>query len=97
MTATTRLPKPTSESWQWQLRAACRDLRTSRFFHPDHERGERRAERERQAKAVCRRCPVMAQCREHALRAQEPYGVWGGLGEQERRALLGTRRRAAAA
>lgn len=97
MTATTRLPKPTSESWHWQLRAACRDLRTSRFFHPDNERGQRRAERERQAKAVCRRCPVIAQCREHALATHEPYGVWGGLGEQERRSLLGHRRNAAAA
>lgn len=96
MTATARLPDPTSESWHWQLHAACRDLRSSRFFHPDNERGERRARRERQAKAVCRRCPVIAQCREHALKAQEPYGVWGGLGEQERRALLGHGRGAAA-
>ena len=88
MTATARLPKPNSDSWQWQLRAACRDLRTSRFFHPANERGEVRAERERRAKAVCRRCPVISQCREHALQAREPYGVWGGLGEQERRGLL---------
>ena len=27
-------------------------------------------------------------CREHALRVREPYGVWGGLTEHERAALL---------
>ena len=88
MTATQRLPRPTTESWHWQLHAACRDVRTSRFFHPENERGNRRARRERQAKAICRRCPVIAQCREHALKAHEPYGVWGGLGEHEREVLL---------
>ncbi|MFC7343881.1 WhiB family transcriptional regulator [Saccharopolyspora griseoalba] len=91
MTTTARLPKPNSEEWAWQLRAACRDLRTAHFFHPENERGGKRVERERRAKRVCRRCPVIAQCREHALRTREPYGVWGGLGEQERRGLLGGR------
>lgn len=88
MTATRKLPKPNSDFWHWQLNAACKDLRTNHFFHPENERGEKRAERERRAKAVCRRCPVMSQCREHALNAHEPYGVWGGMGEQERRELL---------
>ena len=91
MTATARLPKPNSDSWQWQLHAACRDLRSSAFFHPENERGAMHARRERSAKAVCRRCPVIAQCREHALKVGEPYGVWGGLGEQERRGMLSGR------
>jgi WhiB family redox-sensing transcriptional regulator len=39
------------------------------------------------AKAVCRACPVIEACREHALTAPEPYGVWGGLSERERQAL----------
>lgn len=42
------------------------------------------------AKAVCRRCPVTAQCLAYALDGQD-YGVWGGHSEQERRAF--TRRR----
>ena len=33
-------------------------------------------------------CPVLQQCRSHALAVREPYGVWGGLTERERRALL---------
>jgi WhiB family redox-sensing transcriptional regulator len=36
------------------------------------------------AKAVCATCPVIAQCRAHAIAVQEPYGIWGGLSEEER-------------
>lgn len=88
MTAIARLPDPVAESWSWQLQAACRDVSNAVFFHPENERGNARALREEQAKAVCRRCPVMTLCREYALNVAEPYGVWGGLGEHERQELL---------
>ena len=58
------------------------------FFHPDGERGRARLQRERRAKEMCRQCPVMAQCRAHALEVGEPYGIWGGLSETERELLL---------
>ncbi|MEV7174880.1 WhiB family transcriptional regulator [Streptomyces sp. NPDC093224] len=48
-------------------------------------RGEDRAERDQAAKEVCALCPVRAECLRHALSVQEPYGVWGGLSEEERR------------
>jgi WhiB family transcriptional regulator, redox-sensing transcriptional regulator len=31
---------------------------------------------------------VMNECRRFALASREPFGVWGGLGESERRAIL---------
>jgi hypothetical protein len=37
---------------------------------------------------MCRQCPVVAQCRAHALAVGEPYGIWGGLSESERELLL---------
>jgi WhiB family redox-sensing transcriptional regulator len=40
-----------------------------------------------QAKAVCRRCPVVQSCLDWALRSGQDSGVWGGLSEDERRAL----------
>jgi len=40
-------------------------------------------------KAVCASCPVIAACRAHALAVQEPYGIWGGLSEDDRLAILG--------
>jgi WhiB family redox-sensing transcriptional regulator len=43
--------------------------------------------REHRAKAICRRCPVLEECREYAIEAAEPYGIWGGLSADERRAL----------
>ncbi|GAA4871591.1 MULTISPECIES: WhiB family transcriptional regulator [Saccharopolyspora] len=88
MNKTARLPRPVVDSYQWQLDAACRHEETSRFFHPDNERGSARHNRERRAKEVCFECPVMQQCRAHALNAREPFGVWGGLGELERRDML---------
>lgn len=83
-----RLPGSARPSWQWQSRAACRELGSTRFFHPADERGEDRDQRDAAAKRVCAQCPVRTACLEHALRTREPYGVWGGLTEEERRELL---------
>jgi WhiB family redox-sensing transcriptional regulator len=58
------------------------------FFHPDGERNPSRARRTARAKQVCAHCPVLQSCREFALRTREPFGVWGGLAESERRAIL---------
>ncbi|WP_424556268.1 WhiB family transcriptional regulator [Streptacidiphilus pinicola] len=48
--------------------------------------------REDAAKRVCAGCPVLDECRTYALEAREPYGVWGGMSEDERAALLRMRR-----
>ncbi|MCQ4120613.1 WhiB family transcriptional regulator [Rhodococcus tibetensis] len=69
----------------WQLRAACRGTDLAVFFSPDGERGSARDRREAQARQICMPCPVLAQCRDHALTVGEPYGVWGGLTEADRR------------
>ena len=87
MTDISRLPVPLIENWEWQLHGACRSEDTELFFHPEGERGPRRSGREASAKAVCARCPVLEMCRQHALSAREPYGVWGGMSESEREAV----------
>lgn len=92
MTDTRRLPKPITQEWEWQLEGACQGLNSSVFFHPDGERGSARTRRADRAKAICLRCPVLEQCRRHALTVREPYGVWGGLTEEERRDLWTGRR-----
>lgn len=93
MAETKRLPGPNADLWDWQLQGSCRGMNSSFFFHPENERGQSRRRREERAKAVCRSCPVLAQCREHALAVEEPYGVWGGLGEGERQSLIAGHRR----
>jgi WhiB family transcriptional regulator, redox-sensing transcriptional regulator len=88
MAEISRLPIPVMEEWEWQYKGACRDLDPEMFFHPDGERGPRRRNRENAAKAICASCPVIAACRAHALAVQEPYGIWGGLSEDDRTAIL---------
>jgi WhiB family redox-sensing transcriptional regulator len=82
------LPGPSADVWDWQRNGACRGRDSAQFFHPDGERGASRLRREIAAKAVCRSCPVRAECAAHALAAREPYGVWGGFTEAERVRLL---------
>jgi len=82
-----RLPGPNADFWDWQLDSACRGLDSDIFYHPDGERGSARERRVATAKAICAACPVIAQCRAHALKTKEPYGVWGGLGEEDREVI----------
>lgn len=82
------LPPAITESWDWQLQAACRDADAATFFHPENERGEARTDRVRAAKRICQSCPVLTQCLRHALEAGERHGIWGGMSEEERRILL---------
>jgi WhiB family redox-sensing transcriptional regulator len=86
---TRRLPGPKLTEWDWQLHAACRGMASTVFFHPPDERGVAREIRIGQAKQVCRTCPVMQQCLSHALKIPEPYGIWGGISEDERAQRLG--------
>jgi WhiB family redox-sensing transcriptional regulator len=58
------------------------------FFYTDGERGPRRKNRENAAKAICASCPVLQACRKQALTLAEPYGIWGGLTEEDRLAIL---------
>ena len=93
MAEISRLPGPVADLWEWQLQGSCRDADPTLFFHPEGERGPARCNRDSAAQAVCASCPVMLQCREHAIAVREPYGVWGGLTEDDREALYNTERR----
>lgn len=85
LSLTPRLPPPRTEVWDWQMNARCRNTGTELFFaHDGEDRGER-IRREQQAKAVCATCPVQRECHTHAITVGEPYGVWGGTTETDRR------------
>lgn len=92
MAETSRLPVSSLDVWEWQFAGSCRDQDGRLFFHPEGERGPARIKRADAAKAVCATCPVLEQCRRHALTVREPYGVWGGLTEEEREELYRTER-----
>lgn len=59
----------------WHKDAACRGLDPDLFFP---ERGTTAGP----AKAVCKTCPVKAECYEAGK--HEHYGVWGGMTRKER-------------
>ena len=47
-----------------------------------------RGAEQNKAKLVCSGCPVRTECLAEALDNQIEWGVWGGMTERERRALL---------
>src|SRR5689334_14727722 len=78
-------PSEEKDDMDWRHRAICRDEDPELFF-PIGNTGPALLQIE-QAKAVCRRCPVISQCLAWALESGQDAGVWGGLSEDERRAL----------
>lgn len=69
----------------WRDKATCRDEDPDLFF-PIGTSGPALLQ-EAEAKAVCGRCPVQEQCLRWAMETGQDIGVWGGLGENERRKL----------
>ena len=91
MTESSNPRGPVADLWAWQYDGACRLTGSESFYHPDGERGASRRLRDAAAKDICSGCPVIVACREHALAIREPFGVWGGLTEDERAQLLAER------
>jgi WhiB family transcriptional regulator, redox-sensing transcriptional regulator len=69
----------------WRHLAACRDVDPELFF-PIGNTGPALLQIE-EAKRVCQSCAVLDSCLQWALESGQDAGVWGGLSEDERRAL----------
>jgi WhiB family redox-sensing transcriptional regulator len=72
------VPMPWTEDWT--TRAACRKEAPDALFV--------QGAAQNRAKVVCHGCPVRTECLADALDNRTEFGVWGGLTERERRALL---------
>ncbi|MEU8034261.1 WhiB family transcriptional regulator [Streptomyces sp. NPDC049099] len=70
----------TSARDHWREDAACRSAHPYELFVDGP--GQKRA------KTVCIGCPVRTECLAEALDNRIEFGVWGGMTERERRALL---------
>lgn len=64
----------------WASTAACREGDPDALFVQGAEQNV--------AKKVCKGCPVRMECLADALDNNVEFGVWGGMTERERRALL---------
>jgi WhiB family transcriptional regulator, redox-sensing transcriptional regulator len=69
--------------WNWRTAARCRTADSEGLFVT--------GARQREARQFCRTCPVRTECLAHALDQRIEFGVWGGMTERERRALLRSR------
>lgn len=68
------------ERGEWVTMAVCRSGDPDALFV--------RGAEQRKAAAICRSCPVLMECRADALDNKVEFGVWGGLTERQRRAVL---------
>jgi len=73
-------PSPPVDSTAWTARSACRVADPDELFVTGAAQNR--------AKAVCLGCPVRTECLSDALDNRVEFGVWGGMTERERRALL---------
>lgn len=73
-------PGDAADDSHWSLSGLCRQADPDLFFP---EKGGST----RNAKQICAKCPVRRQCLEYAMATDQPFGVWGGLSEGERRRL----------
>lgn len=64
----------------WVSKALCRAADPDELFV--------RGAAQRKAAVICRHCPVMLECGADALDNRVEFGVWGGMTERQRRALL---------
>ncbi|MGD9622451.1 MAG: WhiB family transcriptional regulator [Mycolicibacterium sp.] len=64
----------------WVSLARCRQTDPDELFV--------RGAAQRKAAVICRHCPVIAECGADALDNRVEFGVWGGMTERQRRALL---------
>jgi WhiB family redox-sensing transcriptional regulator len=64
----------------WSAQAECRATDPDALFV--------QGAAQNRAKAVCLGCPVRTECLADALDNRIEFGVWGGMTERERRALL---------
>ncbi len=64
----------------WTARAACKGSNPDELFV--------QGAAQNRAKVVCMGCPVRTECLADALDNRVEFGVWGGMTERERRALL---------
>ena len=78
----------TADPLYWRESAGCTSVDDYFFFAPESETDSARHLRESIARGICGGCAALDLCRRYSLETAQPYGVWGGLTEWERREVL---------
>jgi WhiB family transcriptional regulator, redox-sensing transcriptional regulator len=69
-----------AEDRAWVSKALCKNTDPDELFV--------RGAAQRKAAVICCHCPVLKECGADALDNKVEYGIWGGMTERQRRALL---------
>ena len=80
--------RPVYDEWAWQEESNCRNADSDLFFLDPMMRGKEKRNKEQEAKKICKGCPVVQQCLNHALSIPEFFGVWGGMTADQRNSIL---------
>lgn len=78
---------PVSPTPAWMNEGLCRHLDPEWWFPQSSKEYD-----DTPALEVCWQCPVRVQCLEHALAADERFGIWGGYTTLERQRIAASRR-----
>lgn len=70
---------------EWMDEAACKG--SSEFFYADSTDKKENTKKESQAKIICKKCPVSAECLLFAIENDESFGIWGSFAPKERSIL----------
>lgn len=76
----------TPRAKDWRDEGLCRGEDPELFF--SSEQTAQGKANVRHAKVICWRCPSMEACGQWAIATRQPFGVWGGVSEGERRSIL---------
>lgn len=63
----------------WRSRSACLGHNPSLWYPTAADAWD-------EPRAICRACPVSKECLDEAIERREPWGMWGGMNPEERRA-----------
>lgn len=79
-------------AWDWMDEALCAEIGGDLFFpitnpgkNPRYEDNDRDWNWSEQARDVCHRCPVAAECDQWRKATNSKVGIWGGKGARMRR------------
>lgn len=76
----------------WKLHGACAGHPAPDIWHTEQPGN---GWQPRLAKKICAECPVLNQCFEYSIANEEPFGIWAGVTQTQRRRIIQAARRPA--
>lgn len=80
----------------WEKKPECTEATADLWFADPNDEEEKYGKSEQAiAVGICKRCPIKAECFDHAIANGIEHGIWGGALPQQRQAYWSKMRRSA--